>query len=128
VDKSHPYRSVESPKPALVSEAGRRTNLITMILTGFCMHTHRAAFYRLTILVQRVLDADVLCDGEGNALLTETEAALYSLEAGDTETARRHVEQVAHFMEIFVESKTLTRADGSAILEMTRFILAGADD
>ena len=39
------------------------------------MRTDPADFRRLTLLIQRMLDADALCDAEGGALLTEAEAA-----------------------------------------------------
>lgn len=87
------------------------------------MYTAFAAVDRLTLLVQRMLDADALCAAEGDALLTEAAVARLSLEFGDTVAAHHHVAQVARLLEALVSSNTLTRADGKAALEITRCIL-----
>jgi hypothetical protein len=92
------------------------------------MCTDPADFRRLTLLVQRMLDADTLSDGEGEALLAEAEAAGRCLEAGEAEAARQRVEQVARLTEALVRSKVIALADGSAVLETARRILSGEPD
>ena len=81
----------------------------------------------LSLLVQRLLDAELLLDTDGAALLTETTTACRSLEAGDAAAARQHIEQVARFVERLVATGALERADGRAVLETARRILAGDD-
>jgi acyl-homoserine lactone acylase PvdQ len=66
------------------------------------MVTTRTELNSLVLLIQRLLDAELLLDAAGEALLTETDAALRFFEAGDTETARRHVRQVARYTEALV--------------------------
>jgi len=88
------------------------------------MRTDLADFHRLTLLVQRMQDADALYDAEGTTLLMEAEAAGRSLEAGDPEAARQHVEQVARYIEALVRSEAIALVDGSAVLETARYILA----
>jgi hypothetical protein len=92
------------------------------------MYTPFTAVDRLTLLVQRILDTDALCDADGDMLLTEAVAARLSLEIGDTAEARHHVAQVARYMETLVASNTLTISDGNAVLEMARCILTGSSD
>jgi hypothetical protein len=83
-----------------------------------------AQLNRLALLIERLLDAELLPDAEGAALLAEIEAAHQSLEAGDTETARRHIKQIARFTEALVEASVLALTDGQAVIEMARRILA----
>ena len=79
---------------------------------------------RLSLLIQRILDADALCDTEGASLLKQTEAAQQCLEEGDTETARQHVKQVARFTEALVQTHLLDLADGRAVIETANRLLA----
>jgi DNA-binding GntR family transcriptional regulator len=79
----------------------------------------------LSLMVQRLLDAELLPDTEGAALLAETRAACRALEAGDTAAARRHIEQVVRLVETLVASDALNRADGGAVMETAGQILAG---
>jgi hypothetical protein len=92
------------------------------------MHAHLADFHRLTLLIQRILDADALYDTEGTALLTETQAACRSLEEGDLEAARQHVAQVVHFTEALIGTDALALSEGSAVIETAHRILAGDTD
>ena len=89
------------------------------------MLTRQAEINSLSLMVQRLLDAELLLDTEAAALLTETGAACRALEAGDTETARGHVERVARFVEALVATQALERADGRAVIETARRILTG---
>ena len=92
------------------------------------MDSHDADLARLSLLIQRMLDADALLDAEGASLLTETEAARRSLEEGDAEAARQHVEQVALFTEALVRTDALALADGRAVIETARRLLTEETD
>ena len=81
---------------------------------------------RLSLLCQRILDAEVLTETDGTALLGAAEAAGRALEAGDAEAARRHVEEVARCTEAFVRAGALAPAEGGAVLETTRRLLDGS--
>jgi hypothetical protein len=87
------------------------------------MDTSSADLARLSLLIQRILDAEALLDAQGAALLTETEAASHSLEAGDAKAARLHVEEVARFTEALVRSEALAPLDGRAVLTTANAIL-----
>ena len=92
------------------------------------MDTYGADLARLSLLIQRILDADALCDAEAASLLSETEAARQSLEVGDTEAAHQHVAQVALFTETLVQTHLLDLADGRAVLETARHLLTQNTD
>jgi hypothetical protein len=83
---------------------------------------------RLTLLIERLLDAELLLDAEGTKLLIEVETARQSLQEGDTQSARRHIEQVARFTEAFVTTQALGLADGCAVIETARRILTSDTD
>jgi hypothetical protein len=87
------------------------------------MTIYQAEMQRLSLLIQRILDAEVLCDTQGMALLTESEAARLSLEAGDKETAHRHIERIALFTETLVKTETLALMEGQAVIQVTNRIL-----
>ena len=89
------------------------------------MPTCPAELNSLSLMVQRLLDAELLLDTEAAALLTETRTACRALEEGDAEAARQHVEQVARFVERLVATEALDLADGRAVIETARRILAG---
>lgn len=81
------------------------------------MHNPSADFHRLTLLIQRILDADALCETKGARLLAECETAYQFHEQGNTTTARYHMEQVMCFTRILVRSNKLDVSDGHAVLE-----------
>ncbi len=83
---------------------------------------------RLALLIERLLDAELLPDAEGARFLTEKEAACQALEEGNTETSQSHIEQIARFTEALVTTHVLDPADGHAIIEAARRILARATD
>jgi hypothetical protein len=85
-------------------------------------------FARFSLMVERLLDAELLLEEEGAVLLAETEAARQSLDRGEMETARWHVEHVALFTEALVQSALLPVAEGRAVLETARQILADQAD
>ena len=78
---------------------------------------------RLTLLVERLLDADLLLDTEAEALLAQAESARLSLEAGDTDSGRRTVERIVVFTEALVRTDALGEAYGHAVIETARRIL-----
>jgi hypothetical protein len=88
------------------------------------METLRTDFARLTLLIQRLLDADVLSETETAPLLSETEAVRYALEAGDWEAARKHLEQIALLTEALIQTDALALVDGRAVIETVRQYLA----
>jgi hypothetical protein len=88
------------------------------------MDTHNADLARLSLFIQRILDADALSEAEGTMLLTETEAARQSLEAGDREAGRQHIAQITLFAEALIRTEALDQADGQAIVETAHRLLA----
>lgn len=92
------------------------------------MDTYDADLARLSLLIQRILDADALREADGAALLTRTEAARQSLEAGDKETARLHIAQVTHDAAALMRTAALDLADGRAVIETAHRILAEDTD
>jgi hypothetical protein len=84
-----------------------------------------AALARLTLLVERLKDAEILLVDEGAELLAEAEAARQSLEAGNPIAGRRHVEQVERVTEALMDSGALDRAEGREVIDAARRILAG---
>ena len=92
------------------------------------MFTHEADLARLALLIRRMRDADALCDVEAEALLTDAEAAHRCLEADDARAARRHIAQVARLTERLVDAAILAPADGQAIIETVRRLLAEEPD
>jgi hypothetical protein len=72
---------------------------------------------RLSLLVQRLVDAELLRDAEGAALLAEAEAARRSLQEGDAGVARRHVQQIARITEaLLLRSEPPAPPEGRAVL------------
>lgn len=82
-----------------------------------------AEITRLSLLIERLLDAERLPDREGAILLRKMDAARQSLEAGELEMARSHLEQIALFTDTLTQTGTLARADGRAILQAANDIL-----
>ena len=89
------------------------------------MPTCMANINGLSLVLQRLLDAELLLDTEATALLTETAAACRSLEEGDAAAARQHIEQVALFVEMLVATEALDLAAGRTVIETARRFLAG---
>lgn len=82
---------------------------------------------RLALLLQRLLDAELLNDTDGEKLLSETDAARQSLEAGDWEMARSHLEQVALFTDMLTKTGALALADGHAVIQTANDLLDSPD-
>jgi len=83
-----------------------------------------ADIQNLTLRVQRWLDADLLLEEEGAALLAETGAAGRSLEQGDGQEAGRHLERLAHLTEALVQTDALAPADGQGVIRTARRLAA----
>jgi len=92
------------------------------------MPIHPADLSRLILLIQRLLDAEVLCQEDGTELLSEAEAGRRSLQAGDAEAVREHLERVARFTETLVRTNALAPGDGHAVLESVRLLLGEETD
>src|SRR5258708_31142808 len=88
---------------------------------GLDLHVEDLA--HLSLLVQRLLDAEVLRTAEGAALFTVADAACLSLAEGDILAVRRHVEQVALFTEALVRTDALSPVDGKALISTANAIL-----
>jgi hypothetical protein len=71
----------------------------------------------LALLIQRMMDAELLPDREGAALLAQADAACQSLEAGDREEARAHLARIAHRTKRLVRRDVLPPAEGRAVLQ-----------
>jgi len=83
-------------------------------------------FARLSLLVQRLLDAEVLMDADGEALVAAAEAARRSLEAGDGKATCGYVEQVARLAEALLSADALAAVEGRSVLEAIRRLLDGS--
>jgi hypothetical protein len=82
----------------------------------------------LTLLIERLQDADMISEGEEATLLTEADAALQSLEAGDREAVRAHVARIARFTETLIRIEALTLSDGRAVIQAAQSILKAQTD
>jgi len=78
----------------------------------------------LTLLIQRLLDAEVLLEADGATLLDHAEAARLALGQGRLEEGRGHIEQIARWMEALIQSRVLEASDGRAVLETARRLLS----
>ena len=87
------------------------------------MDTDSTDFARLSLLVQRLLDAEVLSEEEGAALLQTSHAARHALAQGHADEALAQLQQLARRIETLLARKALTLADGQAILQAVHSIL-----
>jgi hypothetical protein len=87
------------------------------------MYIYLEDFTRLSLLVQRILDAEVLSDGEGAALLTQVELARQALEAGNVLSFHAHLEKLARRTEALLAMAALAAADGRAVLHAANRLL-----
>lgn len=92
------------------------------------MASSGADYARLTLEIQRLLDADAIETEGGEALLAEAEAARRLLEAGDNEAARQRAERVAILTVALVGSGELGLLDGRAVIETVGRALADGLD
>jgi hypothetical protein len=70
----------------------------------------------LTLLIQRLLDAELLSDRDGVALLAQVDAARQSLEAGDQAEARAHLARIAHGTKRLIRRDVLPPDQGRAVV------------
>ena len=92
------------------------------------MRSQAADLARLSVLVQRLLDAELLLDAQGAALLAEAEEARRLSQEGSEAAACRHVERLVLLTEALVSARALDLADGRAVIETARRILAADAD
>ena len=76
-----------------------------------------ADFAEIMLAIQRLLDADVIEDEVGAALLAEAEAGRQLLELGEEEAARQHAERLAALTVALVGSGALDLLDGRAVIQ-----------
>jgi hypothetical protein len=83
----------------------------------------------LSLVIQRLMDAELLLDAEGAALLAQVEAVRRSLDEGNEADAERCATQFVRSLETLVRSGRLEGADGRRALEVARRTVrqAGAD-
>ena len=82
---------------------------------------------RLSLMVQRIVDADLLPSDEGAALLAETAAARQALENGDETAARLHLGQLVGLTEVAINCGVLDFVDGRAVIEVANGIRLNSD-
>jgi hypothetical protein len=71
----------------------------------------------LALLIQRMMDAELLPDREGDALLAQADAAARALAAGDRAEARAHLGRIAHRTKRLVRRDVLPLTEGRAVLQ-----------
>jgi hypothetical protein len=76
-----------------------------------------ADYARLTLMIQRLQDADAIETEACEALLAEAEAGRRLLEAGDREAARERAERLAALTAALVGSGQLDLLEGRAVIE-----------
>lgn len=87
------------------------------------MTSEASEIARLSVLVQRLLDEEMLVDTQGAAILAEAEAALRQSQEGHPKEARLHVERVALFTKALVHTGALGLADGQKVITTANRIL-----
>ena len=88
------------------------------------MYSDATEMNRLFLLLERLLDADALPAEDGAALQAQAAGAIRSLAEGDPEAARQHIESLTLFAEALVQTDALDLADGRAVIETARALLA----
>ena len=87
------------------------------------MLSRAAEFARLSLIVERLLDADLLLAEEGGALLAEIEAARQSLGEDDEAAVGWHTANFLRALEALVRSGRLGEEHGRAVIEGARRML-----
>jgi hypothetical protein len=90
------------------------------------MPSEEATIARLEVLVQRLLDAELLVNGQGAALLDEASGARRLWESGHTAEARPSVERIVLFTEALIQTGALMPDDGRDVIQSARAILDGS--
>src|SRR5690349_18908483 len=88
------------------------------------MPTHTTDFARLTLLIERVLDAETLTAAQSAPLLQASQAARLAWVTGEVEDTRRHLEQLARHLQTLLGSQALAQEEGDALLRLTRRLLS----
>lgn len=92
------------------------------------MPTYTAKINALSLRIRRLLDAELLLEEYGAALLADTDAARRSLEAGDALSAHWYIEQLTRLTEALMGADMLPLAEGQVILQITNGILNSSPD
>jgi len=88
------------------------------------MPTHTTDFARLTLLIERVLDAETLTAAQSAPLLQASQASRLAWVTGEVEDTRRHLEQLARHLQTLLGSQALARSEGDALLRLTSRLLS----
>ncbi len=88
------------------------------------MDTERMAWERLTLLLERVLDAETLTTAQSALLLQASQAARLAWAQGEVQAAQRHLERLARHIHTLLASKRLALADAQALLRITHRLLS----
>lgn len=80
---------------------------------------------RLSLMIERLLDAELLLAEEGAELLAEVEAASRLLEEGDAETAQRYIHRFVLWTEERMRAEGWDTAQVQAFLEPAAFVTTG---
>jgi hypothetical protein len=91
------------------------------------MASSEVEFDKITLAIQRLLDAEVLDAERGAALLAEAEAGRTLLAQGNDAVARRHAEKLAAMTVALVGSGGLDLVDGRAVIESVGGMLSKQD-
>jgi hypothetical protein len=87
------------------------------------MLSRAAECARLSLIVERWLDADLLLAEEGGTLLAALRAAGRALEEGDEAAVGSHLARLVRTLEALTQSRTLATAEGRAALDTARQML-----
>jgi hypothetical protein len=85
-------------------------------------------FSRLSLSIERLLDADLLLEEECGTLLAKIEAASRSLKEGDIEAVHGHMEQFLVTIEALVQADRIAPSTGQAVMEPAHHILSKSAD
>ena len=91
------------------------------------MLSRAAECARLSLIVQRWLDADLLLAEEGAALLAQVAEARRALDGRDAAAARRHTRRFVQVLDALVETGLLEEPRGRLALAAARQMLDDID-
>ncbi len=88
------------------------------------MLTHTTDFARLSLLIERVLDAETLTAAQSTPLLNESQAARVAWATGEVQAACRHLQRLARHIHTLLGSQALAHSEGDALLRLTSRLLS----
>ena len=92
------------------------------------MSSELADLKRLTLMIERLVDAELLSDADGAVLLAEADAARCSLSKADVDAVRKHLAQVAQITEALIQGGSLSARDGHPQIEAAADLLASLSE